>query len=37
VLLDHLAAPARDEGITHLVAETLPENARMLRVLLDAR
>jgi RimJ/RimL family protein N-acetyltransferase len=33
LLLDRLATRAREEGITHLVAETLPENARMLRVL----
>jgi RimJ/RimL family protein N-acetyltransferase len=33
LLLDHLADHARHEGLTHLVAETLPENAAMLRVL----
>ncbi len=33
LLMDRLAARARHEGITHLVADTLPENARMLRVL----
>jgi RimJ/RimL family protein N-acetyltransferase len=33
VLLDHLAEHARNEGVTHLVAETLPENTRMLHLL----
>jgi RimJ/RimL family protein N-acetyltransferase len=33
LMLDRLAACARDEGIARLVAETLPENSRMLRVL----
>jgi GNAT superfamily N-acetyltransferase len=33
LLMDRLAARAPCEGITHLVADTLPENRRMLRVL----
>lgn len=33
LLLYHLADHARHEGITHLVAETLPENTAMLHVL----
>jgi acyl-CoA synthetase (NDP forming)/GNAT superfamily N-acetyltransferase len=36
VLLEHLAAAARDVGITRFVAEVLPENAPMLRVFADA-
>jgi GNAT superfamily N-acetyltransferase len=33
LLLDHLADHARNDGVTHIVAETLPDNARMLRML----
>jgi GNAT superfamily N-acetyltransferase len=33
LLLDRLADHARQEGLTDLVAETLPENTRMLHVL----
>ncbi|MGH3737816.1 MAG: GNAT family N-acetyltransferase [Micromonosporaceae bacterium] len=36
VLLEHLAAAAAEEGITRFVAETLPENRPMQRVLADA-
>jgi acyl-CoA synthetase (NDP forming)/GNAT superfamily N-acetyltransferase len=36
LLLEHLAAAARDNGITEFVAETLPGNNRMLRVFRDA-
>ncbi|MEV1287035.1 GNAT family N-acetyltransferase [Micromonospora sp. NPDC049679] len=36
VLLEHLAAAARDEGIVRFVAEVLPANAPMLRVFADA-
>ncbi|GLI03836.1 GNAT family N-acetyltransferase [Phytohabitans aurantiacus] len=36
VLLEHLAAAARDAGITRFVAEVLPENGTMLRVFADA-
>ncbi|SDY47920.1 Acyl-CoA synthetase (NDP forming) [Micromonospora pattaloongensis] len=36
VLLEHLAAAARDEGISRFVAEVLPANAPMLRVFADA-
>ncbi|MEH1128827.1 bifunctional acetate--CoA ligase family protein/GNAT family N-acetyltransferase [Micromonospora sp. CPCC 206061] len=36
VLLEHLAAAARDAGITRFVAEVLPENGAMLRVFADA-
>ena len=32
VLLEHLAAAARERGITRFVAETLPDNRRMLEV-----
>jgi acyl-CoA synthetase (NDP forming)/GNAT superfamily N-acetyltransferase len=35
VLLEHLAAAAREVGITQFVAEVLPENALMLRVFSD--
>jgi GNAT superfamily N-acetyltransferase len=31
-LLEHLAQRAREKGVTRLVAQTLPENTRMLRV-----
>ncbi|MBX6355776.1 MAG: GNAT family N-acetyltransferase, partial [Micromonosporaceae bacterium] len=36
VLLEHLAAAAREVGITRFVAEVLPENAPMLKVFSDA-
>ncbi|HEY3010847.1 MAG TPA: GNAT family N-acetyltransferase [Micromonosporaceae bacterium] len=36
VLLEHLAAAARDEGIHRFVAEVLPANGAMLRVFSDA-
>jgi acyl-CoA synthetase (NDP forming)/GNAT superfamily N-acetyltransferase len=36
VLLEHLAAAAREEGITRFVAEVLPMNNTMLRVFADA-
>ncbi|GAA4466905.1 bifunctional GNAT family N-acetyltransferase/acetate--CoA ligase family protein [Phytohabitans houttuyneae] len=36
VLLEHLAAAARDAGISRFVAEVLPENSAMLRVFADA-
>lgn len=36
VLLEHLAAAARSEGIESFVAEVLPANAPMLRVFADA-
>jgi acyl-CoA synthetase (NDP forming)/GNAT superfamily N-acetyltransferase len=36
VLLEHLAAAAREVGVTRFVAEVLPENAPMLRVFADA-
>ncbi|MDQ7906487.1 GNAT family N-acetyltransferase [Phytohabitans sp. ZYX-F-186] len=36
VLLEHLAAAARDAGISRFVAEVLPENSPMLRVFADA-
>jgi acyl-CoA synthetase (NDP forming)/GNAT superfamily N-acetyltransferase len=36
VLLEHLAAAARDVGIQRFVAEVLPTNAAMLRVFSDA-
>jgi acyl-CoA synthetase (NDP forming)/RimJ/RimL family protein N-acetyltransferase len=36
VLLEHLAAAARDAGIRRFVAEVLPENGGMLRVFNDA-
>ena len=36
VLLEHLAAAARERGITRFDADVLPDNRRMLRVFLDA-
>ncbi|HLL67602.1 MAG TPA: GNAT family N-acetyltransferase [Micromonosporaceae bacterium] len=36
VLIEHLAAAARQEGIERFVAEVLPVNATMLRVFADA-
>lgn len=36
VLLEHLAAAARERGITHFSAEVLPTNTRMLAVFRDA-
>ncbi|MCV2488111.1 bifunctional GNAT family N-acetyltransferase/acetate--CoA ligase family protein [Geodermatophilus sp. YIM 151500] len=36
VLLEHLAAAARERGITRFVAEVLTQNARMVRVFRDA-
>jgi acyl-CoA synthetase (NDP forming)/GNAT superfamily N-acetyltransferase len=36
VLLEHLAAAARDAGIRRFVAEVLPENGGMLRVFAEA-
>lgn len=36
VLLEHLAAAARENGIARFVAEVLPANQRMLRVFRDA-
>jgi acyl-CoA synthetase (NDP forming)/RimJ/RimL family protein N-acetyltransferase len=36
VLLEHLAAAARERGIARFVAEVLTQNARMVRVFLDA-
>jgi acyl-CoA synthetase (NDP forming)/RimJ/RimL family protein N-acetyltransferase len=36
VLLEHLAAAAREEDITRFVAEVLPTNSTMLRVFADA-
>lgn len=36
VLLEHLAAAAREEGVVRFVAEVLPVNAPMLRVFADA-
>lgn len=36
VLLEHLAAYARTQGISRFVADTLPHNRRMLRVFTDA-
>ena len=35
VLLEHLAAAAREHGITRFVAEVLPQNSGMLRVFSD--
>ncbi|CAN5534186.1 GNAT family N-acetyltransferase [soil metagenome] len=35
LLLEHLAALARDQGIAHFVAEVLPDNSPMLRVFAD--
>jgi acyl-CoA synthetase (NDP forming)/GNAT superfamily N-acetyltransferase len=37
LLLEHLAARARAQGIDHLVGDVLPGNARMLRVATDLR
>jgi acyl-CoA synthetase (NDP forming)/RimJ/RimL family protein N-acetyltransferase len=36
VLLEHLAAAARERGITRFVAEVLSQNSQMVRVFLDA-
>jgi acyl-CoA synthetase (NDP forming)/RimJ/RimL family protein N-acetyltransferase len=36
VLMEHLAARAREEGIARFVAEVLPNNSRMMRVFSDA-
>ena len=36
LLLEHLAARARAEGLTSFVADTLPENRRMQRVFIDS-
>jgi acyl-CoA synthetase (NDP forming)/GNAT superfamily N-acetyltransferase len=36
VLLEHLAAAARERGITQFVAEVLSQNSQMVRVFLDA-
>ncbi|MBO0731616.1 MAG: GNAT family N-acetyltransferase, partial [Acidimicrobiaceae bacterium] len=36
LLLEHLAVVAREEGIARFVADTLPENTRMLRVFREA-
>ena len=36
LLLEHLAAAARDQGVRRFVAEVLAENSRMLHVFLDA-
>jgi acyl-CoA synthetase (NDP forming)/GNAT superfamily N-acetyltransferase len=36
VLLEHLAAAARERGITEFVAEVLAQNSRMVRVFQDA-
>ena len=36
VLLEHLAAAARERGITRFMAETLPENRAMVKVFRDA-
>ncbi len=36
VLLEHLAAAARERGIDRFVADVLPSNARMIRVFSDA-
>jgi RimJ/RimL family protein N-acetyltransferase len=36
VLLEHLAAAARERGIQRFVAEVLSQNSRMVRVFLDA-
>ncbi|MCU1603705.1 MAG: Acetate--CoA ligase forming [Modestobacter sp.] len=36
VLLEHLAAAARERGITQFVAEVLSQNGQMVRVFLDA-
>ena len=36
VLLEHLAAAAREAGIRRFVAEVLPENGQMMRIFTDA-
>lgn len=36
ILLEHLAAAARENGIDHFSAEVLPENRKMLRVFAEA-
>jgi acetyl coenzyme A synthetase (ADP forming)-like protein len=36
ILLEHLAAAARDNGISCFVADTLPQNSRMLRMFHEA-
>jgi acyl-CoA synthetase (NDP forming)/RimJ/RimL family protein N-acetyltransferase len=36
VLLEHLAAAARERGITRFVAEVLSQNSQMVRVFIDA-
>ena len=36
VLLEHLAAAARERSVTRFVAEVLPENRKMVRVFTDA-
>src|SRR3712207_9582042 len=36
VLLEHLAAAARERGIRNFVAEVLAQNSRMVRVFQDA-
>ena len=36
VLLEHLAAIARDEGVAEFTAEVLPQNRKMLQVFSDA-
>lgn len=36
ILLEHLAAAAQEAGVTRFVADTLPNNQRMLRVFHDA-
>jgi GNAT superfamily N-acetyltransferase len=36
ILLEHLAAAARERGIKRFVAEVLAENSRMVRVFTDA-
>jgi len=36
VLLEHLAAAAREAGIRQFAAEVLPENAKMMRIFTDA-
>jgi len=36
ILLEHLAAAAKDNGISRFVADTLPQNRRMLRVFHEA-
>lgn len=36
ILLEHLAAAARERGIEKFVAEVLPENRKMMKVFIDA-